>query len=149
SNDPWGFIIRGLHPGPRRAAMPTYLEWNHALIDYFTRPVPLHSPVRLSVDDDALAEIFVGHFNQVDASGSAATDDFRAAVRERCVSGHFVDLPPNRLTAQGEPEGVAFLAAMVYAAFRMNDDEDAAGHNYFTRLRDFLGLDTSEAGRPH
>jgi hypothetical protein len=29
---------------------------------------------------------------------------------------------------------------MVYAAFRMIDDDDAAGHNYFTRLRNVLGL---------
>ena len=59
-----------------------------------------------------------------------------------------MDVPPDGLTAAGEPVGVAFIAAMVYAAFRMISDEDAAGHNYFTRLREFLGLATDEAGRP-
>jgi hypothetical protein len=128
--------------------MPTYLEWNHALIDYFTRPVPRHAPVRLSVDDDVLAEVFATQFQRTGAKANAATEDFRDAVRQRCVSGGAVEVPPDRLTPEGEPEGVAFLAAMVYAAFRMIDDEDAAGHNYFTRLREFLGLDTDEAGRP-
>ena len=64
------------------------------------------------------------------------------------ASNGAVDVPPDGLTAAGEPVGVAFIAAMVYAAFRMISDEDAAGHNYFTRLREFLGLATDEAGRP-
>ena len=128
--------------------MATYLEWNHALIDYFTQLVPAHTPVRFSVDDNVLAEVFATRFHRSVTTASEATDDFREAVRQRCVLNGAVNLPPDKLTTAGEPAGVAFLAAMVYAAFRMISDEDAAGHNYFIRLREFLGLDTDEAGRP-
>jgi hypothetical protein len=128
--------------------MPTYLEWNHALIVHFTRNAPPHAPVRLSVDDDVLTEVFATHFHRTVTSPSEATDDFREAIRQWCVSGGAVRLPPDRLTAAGEPEGVAFLAAMVHAAFRMIDDEDVAGHNYFTRLREVLGLEKQGGGRP-
>ena len=65
--------------------MPTYLEWNHSLIDYFTRNVPRHAPVRLSVDDDILAEVFATKFHRIVTSASEATDDFREAVRQRCL----------------------------------------------------------------
>ena len=52
--------------------MPTYLEWNHALLQHFTRSVPRHAPVRLSVTDDALLEIYATQFCCPEASAEQA-----------------------------------------------------------------------------
>jgi hypothetical protein len=127
--------------------MPTYLEWNRALIAHFTPNVPRHSPVRLSVDDEALFEIFATQFNRPDATLQDASKDFLSAVRTECVVGQSVKLPRIAFTEDGEPTWVAFLAAMVDAAFHMIDDDDAAGHNYFSRLRTALGLDPAGDNR--
>jgi hypothetical protein len=131
--------------------VPTYLEWNHALLTYFTGSVPRHSPVRLSVTDDALLDIFSTLFHRPDASADQARDDFLAAVRTECILGQTVRLPRLEFTPSNEPKWVAFLAAMVDAAFRMIDDDDGAGHNYFGRLRGVLALPASpnpEHNRP-
>src|SRR5207249_518033 len=83
-------------------------------------------------DDDALLEIFATRFNRPHATAEEGRTDFLKAIRAECVVGESVRLPLLSFSSQGEPEWVAFLAAMVDAAFRMIDD-DAAGHNYFTR----------------
>ncbi len=127
--------------------MPTYLEWNHALVEHFTRNVPRHSPVRLGVNDEALFEIFATQFNRPEATAEDASTDFLSAVRSACVVGQTVKLPRIAFTEDGEPTWIAFLAAMVDAAFRMIDDDDGAGHNYFGRLRGVLGLNSAPDNR--
>lgn len=120
--------------------MPNYLEWNHALLAHFTANVPRHSPVRLSVTDEALLEIYITHFGCNQATAQQARNDFLAAVRAECVLGQVVRLPRLGFTQDNEPNWIAFLGAMVDAAFRMIDDDDGAGHNYFVRVRAVLGL---------
>ncbi|MFQ5472210.1 MAG: hypothetical protein ACE5FA_04910 [Dehalococcoidia bacterium] len=43
----------------------------------------------------------------------------------------------------GSPDCVGFLAASVLAAYRMQSDEDAAGHAYYVRLAELLQCDIS------
>src|SRR5262245_55170411 len=131
----------------QEAAVPTYLEWNHAILTHFTASVPRHSPVRLSVTDDALLEIFATEFRRPEANAQQARDDFLSAVRAECILGQSVRLPRLEFTPSNEPKWVAFIAAMVDAAFRMIDDDDGAGHNYFTRLRAVLGLQPTPDNR--
>lgn len=106
--------------------------------------------MRLSVTDDALFEIYATQFCCPEASAEQARGDFLAAVRAQCVRGQTVCLPQVEF-ASNQPTWVAFLAAMVDAAFRMIDDDDGAGHNYFGRLRSVLSLPASpdpENNRP-
>ena len=84
---------------------------------------------------------------------SALTDpvkDFEEAIRNNCVvAGRRISLPRTRLTREeGVPPSIAFLAAMVLAAHRMAPEDDIADINYFTRLREILGIDTGDRGRP-
>lgn len=129
--------------------MPTYAQWNCALVEHFTAHALPRTPVRLCVDDDTLADIFVARLGQPPPTGEQATDDFRQAVRGQCVHGSFVYPPPAEIDVNTrQPRAAAFLAGMVYAAFRMVDDDNASEHNFFTRVREFLGLPTDVGGRP-
>jgi hypothetical protein len=127
--------------------VPTFLDWNHAILTHFTASVPRHSPVRLSVTDDALLEIFATEFRRPEANAQQAREDFLSAVRAECIVGQSVRLPRLEFTPSNEPKWVAFLAAMVDAAFRMIEDDDGAGHNYFGRLRSVLGLQPAPDNR--
>jgi hypothetical protein len=98
-------------------------------------------------DEGEAAAHLATEFNRPDVTLQEAGKDFLSAVRSECVVGQTVKLPRIAFTEDGEPTWVAFLAAMVDAAFRMIDDDDAAGHNYFSRLRAVLGLNPSDDNR--
>lgn len=124
--------------------MASYDEWNQALLSYFTKGIQRGSSVFLSVDDDVLDQI--GRAFQV--SGEEAIRDFCQAAQMRVVVGERLHLGEIRgRYANGDPKGLAFLAAMVLAASRMADSEEASQLNYFRRLREVLNLPT-EDGRP-
>jgi hypothetical protein len=133
--------------------MPIYDVWNNALIDYLTTRVPRGSSVFLDINDDILEDI--GRTFAVQSNSSTRwVDDFKRAVRAKCVAGakvHLENLPTNRADdASARPQEVAFLGAMVLAAYYMGEDEETSSINYFKRLRNILHLDEDgEAdGRP-
>ena len=129
--------------------MPTYRQWNDAIANYFSAGLPAGAPFYLSVDEHVLVEIGQMYFDS--DLGTDYVADFLKAVQEICVrgSGDGVSLVPvsDRSTTR-PPNCVAFLGATVLAAHRMDSDRAAAENNYFTRLREVLGLPTDEFGRP-
>jgi len=134
--------------------LPIYDVWNNALIDYLTTGVPRGSSVFLDINDDVLEDIGRRTFAVQSNSSTRWVDDFKRAVRAKCVVGtkiHLENLPTYRADdASARPQGVAFLGAMVLAAYYMGEDEETSSINYFKRLRDILYLDEDgEAnGRP-
>lgn len=128
-----------------------YGQWNRAITDYFTAGLSSGDQVYLSVDEDVLEEIGAGSTEIPEGEGW--TPDFLNAVRTDCVSGEEVSLAAHHFAiSDGAPGCVAFLAAMVLAATYMAEEVSAqtvaAEHNYFTRLREVLGLSLEERGRP-
>ena len=132
--------------------MANYDEWNKAIAEYFVSGVPSGATIYLSVDDGTLWHIG----NRFEQSGGNQVDwvhDFTRAVISECVIGNRVYLESiSGYQSEGQPRCVAFLAAMVLAAHRMvgedTEDETIAQINYFTRLRQVLGLPAEEGGRP-
>jgi len=128
--------------------MPTYDEWNDALIGYLTHGVPRGTGVFLDINDDTLEDIGWQNFKIKDISVTGWTDDFERAIRAKCIRGTKVSLYSLfGYTTNGQPKGVAFLGAMVLAAYYMGEDDAVTSANYFKRLREVLGLDKGE-GRP-
>ena len=126
--------------------MTTYLEWNEAIAHYFARGLMPGDTYYLSVDEDALVDISEIYFEQ--NKQPDAVYDFTLAVRDECVVGGRVKLPPTTpQRSYGGPACLAFLGATVLAANRMAPEDDIAEINYFTRLREILGI-AGERGRP-
>ena len=127
--------------------MPDYEAWNRAIASYFTAGVPMGNAVFLSVDGDALEEIAF-EFLDITAGTLDTAADFVTAVRDVCVQPcGMLDLQRFRGQDDGFPSGVGFLAHLVLAANRMQDDNVAHDLNYFLRLREILGIDP-EQSRP-
>lgn len=127
--------------------MAEYESWNTALVAYVTAGVAKSTPVFLSIDEDAIAEI-AERFLQEKVIHDPL-EDFIRAVRERSVSPitGVINLS-NLWSKPGKlPGGVGFLAAMVLAAHNMQDEEGIDETNYFLRLRDLLWLPDGR-GRP-
>ena len=126
--------------------MASYFEWNEAIARFFAEGVPPGDALYLSVDEDTLVEIASYAFSEEVPANPVI--DFEWAVEEECVSGGRVILPG---TTPQEPSGVpsclAFLSAMVLAAYRMAPEDGISEINYFTRLREILGLPDG-SGRP-
>ena len=132
--------------------MATYDEWNKAIAEYFVSGLPSGATVYLSVDEEALMEIGV-RFEQSGADYVNWVEDFTEAVRSKCVTGDKIHFPwSSSYQSNQPPRCTALLAAMILAAHYMieEDTEDAsiAQINYFTRLRQVLGLSDEETGRP-
>ena len=132
--------------------MANYAEWNKAIAEYFVKGMPNSAIIYLSVDEGVLMDIGT-RFEQSEANHVNWVEDFTGAVRSKCVVGTQISL--ERLSdyqSDRLPRCVAFLAAMVLAAHRMvaeyTEDEAIAQINYFTRLRQVLGLPDEEGGRP-
>ncbi len=131
--------------------MASYSDWNDAIAVFFTEGLSPGDALYLSVDEDALTHIWADKLAGIDSLD--AVQDFESAVRSACVASRqssrwYVSLPPSTLGgAGGAPQCVAFLGAMVLAAYRMRPEEDIADINYFTRLREVLGI-TGVRGRP-
>ena len=130
--------------------MPSYREWNTALIEHVTHGAPLGSTIYLEVSEETLTRVGVQRWGP--PSGAASwRGDFLAAVQESAVERGRVELDwMLDDDAKGRPLGVAFLGAMVLAASNMAEDSAQAVHakNYFRRLADVLGLSLEAQGRP-
>ena len=130
--------------------MPTYKQWNKAISEYFSEGLQVGSIFYLSVDDNALDDIGEVHFAQ--EADVETVQDFLEAVRRECVRNlgtrislvGISDMP----TGKDAPNCVAFLAAMVLAAHRMETDIEVTTANYFTRFREVFDLSTDKEGRP-
>jgi hypothetical protein len=128
--------------------MASYIEWNQALIDYFTNGVARGRGARvyLSVDDDVLERI--GRRFSSSPNGDSWRYDFCQAVRRRLGlprghGGNRLDITSINNPFSRIPEYVAFLGVMVLAAYGMDSDTDANANNYYRRLRETLNLTTS------
>ncbi|GAA6621965.1 hypothetical protein [Scytonema sp. NUACC26] len=127
--------------------MASYKDWNQALVTYFTSGISRGTKVYLSVDDELL-ERLGSKLNQKFTDGSWS-NDFRIAVKQKVIVEGYVNLSKLRpVGADGLPQGVAFLGAMVLAANEMADEEEISEENYLKRLRAVLGLPTIDKGRP-
>lgn len=132
--------------------MATYDEWNKAIAEYFVSGLSRGATIYLSVDEAALMDIGA-QFEQSDSDSVNWVEDFKKTVRSKCVFGNRVH-PPWVFDHQSDqiPHCVAFLAAMVLAAHYMIgeeiENETILQTNYFTRLRQVLGLPAEEGGRP-
>ena len=126
--------------------MASYFDWNEAIAKFFAERVPPGDALYLSVDEDTLVEIASSAFSEEGPANPVV--DFELAVEEECVSDGRVTLPG---TAPQQPSGapacIAFLSAMVLAAYRMAPEDGISEINYFTRLREILGLPDG-SGRP-
>ncbi|GAA5438201.1 hypothetical protein M8445_18175 (plasmid) [Deinococcus aquaticus] len=130
--------------------MPSYYDWNTALIEHVTHGAPLGSTVYLEVSEDTLERVGVQRWG-VPGDGGTWAGDFLAAVQESAVRAGRVDVSwMHGGDPQGWPLGVAFLGAMVLAASQMQTDVAAAVHerNYFRRLGGVLGVGVGSQGRP-
>ena len=127
--------------------MASYFEWNEAIARFFVERIPPGDPLYLSMDEDTLVEIASHAFSE--EAPASPVIDFELAVEEECVSGGRVILPGTTpQEPSGAPSCLAFLGAMVLAAYRMAPEDGISEINYFTRLREILGLPDG-SGRPH
>ncbi len=125
--------------------MTRYQDWNAALVHQFTQGIPLDSPVFLGITEGVLEEVG----SRLGLAPGEARTDFISAVRSAIVINARVHLEHLRERYRdGTPQGVAFLALCVLAAYDMGKDEDLDAKNYFKGLRELLGVDAEEAGRP-
>ena len=132
--------------------MANYEEWNTAIAEYFISGMPRGTTIYLGVDEQVLMDIGA-QFGQSEASDVDWVEDFTEAVRSECVIGNQVYLERiDNYQSDQTPRCVAFLAAMVLAAHRMVAEETEeiiiVQINYFTRLRQVLGLLHEHGGRP-
>lgn len=121
-------------------ALPTYTEWNDALIEFFTYGAPVGSTIYLNVSDRSLEQIGEQFWG---ASGTGPwANDYLAAVRLALVKDGCVFPETVRgKNKRDRPQGVAFLGALVLVASRMDQDDEQSisEKDYFTRLNDALG----------
>ena len=130
--------------------MARYAEWNRAIVERAVAGARLGENVYLSVNDEALEQIGRAVFGSTHHESWA--QDFRQAMRDKVVIGERLELDQLRglHESTGYPAGVGFLAATVLAAYKMADagDDRLLAINYFTRLREVLGVLTDTDGRP-
>ncbi|WP_146160781.1 hypothetical protein [Deinococcus arcticus] len=126
----------------RGRALPTYRQWNDALIEFFTYGAPVGSTIYLNVSDRTLQQIgeqFWGEAPQLDWSADYLAAVRTALVKDGCVFPEMV----RGLDKQGRPQGAAFLGVLVLVAARMDSDaeQSISERDYFTRLNDALGTE--------
>lgn len=117
----------------------SYEEWNNAIATYFTVGVPSGSSIFLGLDHDAIEDIAYKFLHN---PPDDPIEDFKGSVREYCIPSFSsrVNLYVFRKQINQIPGGIGFLGLMVYAAYKMHDEEGIDETNYFLRLREALGL---------
>ncbi|WP_229839149.1 hypothetical protein, partial [Deinococcus piscis] len=123
----------------KEKTLPTYQDWNDALIEHFTYGAPVGSTIYLNVSDLALERI--GQQRWGETSTGTWADDYAEAIREELVDEGCIFLGSVwENDARGRPLGVAFLGALVLVATRMDSDEiqQISQNDYMTRLNHFL-----------
>lgn len=119
--------------------MADYDAWSRAVAAYFMAGAAKGTPIFLSVEAEAIEDVAERFLDEVVSDNPV--EDFKAAVRDRCVlPWGTVSLSSTMGRIGDVPAGVGFLALMVYAANQMRDDGEINDLNYFLRLREALGL---------
>lgn len=133
--------------------MASYIEWNQALIDYFTKGIAGGTGVYLSVDDDVLERI--GRQFRLSRNENIRRNDFCQAVRKELgihskTGGNTINLYSIQNSSSKTPHCVAFLGLTVLTAYEMVSDtnSDINSSNYYIRFRETLGLTNSESKAP-
>jgi hypothetical protein len=119
--------------------MASYEAWNLAISAYFTAGSAQGSPIFLSLDEDALDDLANNFLNE---KVDDPQKDYILSVKDYCFlkTESKIDIATLQKNINGIPNCVAFLGAMVLAAYRMQDEEGVDESNYFRRLREVLGL---------
>jgi hypothetical protein len=129
--------------------MSTFEQWNDAIIQYFTDGERDRAAIFLDISEERLTEIGLLYLNEGNSNSPDWARDFKSAVRSKCTKlntngerevhlYHIASFDIKQV--RGKPKGVAFLALMALAAHNMVEDEEAADHNYFKRLRQLLNI---------
>lgn len=133
--------------------MASYIEWNQALVEYFTMGVAQGARVYLSVDDDVLERI--GRKFRSSRNGDSGRNDFCQAVRKELgiyskSGGNTINLTNIQNSSSKTPHCVAFLGLTVLTAYEMVSDANSEinATNYYIRFRETLGLTVSESNAP-
>src|SRR6266545_3789520 len=127
--------------------MPSYEQWNKALFEYVITGVPRGARVYLAIDDDVI-EFIAFQLN-------TRPDDFWNVLRTYCKRNKSIDF--SHISSQAlsqenytqSPPYIAFLGAMVVAAYRMGEsvNQGVASHDYFHYFNGLLGFPV-DFGRP-
>jgi len=127
--------------------MASYGAWNKAIAAYFTAGLAKGSPIFLSLDDEALAEIATDFLDEQPAG--EPTQDFIEAVSGYCLNPSRTTIDVSRISKPSAhvPWCVAFLGVLVLAAYKMREDESVNDSNYFQRLSQVMSL-RGNPGRP-
>jgi hypothetical protein len=134
---------------PDSPAAPDYDRWTQAILRWSTANYSEGEAVYLSVDEQTLHTVRRQYLGITTGTAEDAAREFQAAVRARLVNAHEgrVDLSPvHGRYVDGAPACVGFLAALVFAAHQMAEDDDADDSTYFIRLCQFLGLNQPSKG---
>jgi len=126
--------------------MATYEEWNKAIVEYVLQGQSRGSYIFLSIDDIALETI--GLSFEVSAPNSWA-EDFIQAVKDHCIWDEKLHIDHLKKIKNDSPQGVAFLALMVLATYRMGYAEEDAVVDpkaFFPHFNRLIGL--NDDGRP-
>jgi hypothetical protein len=134
---------------PDSSAAPDYDRWSQAILAWSTANYAEGDAVYLSVDEQTLHAVRRQYLGVTAGTADDAARDFQAAVRSRLVNSAEGRLDLSRLHGDypdGAPTCVGFLAALVFAAHQMAEDEAADDSTYFIRLCQFLGLRQPQKG---
>jgi hypothetical protein len=125
--------------------MPSYQDWNSALVTYFTHGVARGSAIYLGITEDILEEVG----RRLGLLPNTARDNFIFVVRKEIVRGSGVKLERLRGKDRNRiPNGIAFLSLCVLAAYDMGKNEEIGTSDYFSGLRALLNVGFEEEGRP-
>lgn len=119
--------------------MGRYEDWNRGIALYFTSGVSKGSPIFLSLDSEAIEDVASGFLDE-HVEGDAERDFLRAVRRKVLTSSQVVNIKNLEANIDDIPGGVAFLGLMVYAAYKMQEEEGIDESNYFLRLQEVLLL---------
>ncbi|UPT76688.1 hypothetical protein MN086_06425 [Sulfurovum sp. XGS-02] len=127
--------------------MKNYLDWNDAIIQYFSSNYIKGTPVYLTVNDTNLENIGT---EVLKLKREECANLFLDAVKRKCIDPFHrnkLNLTSiDKVNENGTPECVAFLGLLVYAAHKMKSDDDTSSTNYFKWLNQLLDFDSE--GRP-
>jgi len=126
--------------------VPSYADWNSALIEFFTYGAPSGSTIYLDVNNRNLEQIGRQFWPEI-VVGSWP-ERYLSDVRSHIDVDKSETLKSlHRRDWRNRPLGVAFLGALVLVATRMDHDaeQQISDRDYFTRLNDALGTSPSNS----
>lgn len=137
--------------------MASYEIWNCFIIIYFTKNFSKGQTIYLNINEDTFKKVSSDSRFPANHLEDEPFADFQKAIRTKFIQNNRVniDMICHR-DRNNYPQGVAFLAASVLAAYNMAAEEERSELNYFSRLREILnfpgqgrppGISGSEVGK--